>query len=489
MADPGEILQQRVVALLDIVAGIPGGIAGATAAGDDDVVDLIESAQLVLQSAQGILAAAAGELARRSSGSGQQSLARRLGWKTARGVIAAKAGISFGEAARAVSVGEAIRPRVASSGENLPADRPHLAAAVLAGDLPLQVAQLIDRTVEQLATRLDPDLLAVVERDLVAKCCSGRYSVAAFTAHCHRVVEHFDPAGSKGRDDALRRKASVHETWLPNGMLRIVAELDPEAAAFYRTAVRARTNPKRAAGSTGGAVVTDLGARRASKQPTAMEARVAAFIGIMRDAVRIDDGKQAGVDTTILVPDRSAVPALRNRIRDDRRNRETDIRIRGSAIGGRSRHHPAGDGRQIAAARSGRIETRVHESAAIRDPRRIHRVRVPGLRHPVLDARVPPRRTMGLAARPRARHGPRERAPALRVPQPSHGGGVGHPVRRRPGAVVPPARDPRPGSPTSPRREPHPARGRVSGSVGLPRGSGCGCGAGCSTVDPCPPRP
>jgi hypothetical protein len=136
---------------------------------------------------------------------------------------------------------------------------------------------------------------------LVAEFCSGRYSVANFTAHCHEIVELFDAAGAKGRDDALRRKASVHETWLPNGMLRIVAELDPEAAAFYRAAVRARTNPKRTASPNPGAGVADLAARRAVKEPTAMEARVAAFIGIMRDAVKTENGKQAGIDTTILV--------------------------------------------------------------------------------------------------------------------------------------------------------------------------------------------
>lgn len=299
MAGPEEVLLQRVLAVLETVSHVPGGIPGLTAARDDDVIELIESAQLVLQSAQGLLAAAAGELARRSAGSGQQSLARRLGWKTARGVVAAKAGISFGDAARAVAVGEAIRPNVATSGEDLPADRPYIAAAVLAGDLTLPVAQQIDRTLEQLATRLERDLLAELEDDLVAEFCSGRYSVAAFTAHCHEIVEQFDAVGSKGRDDALRRKASVHETWLPNGMLRIVAELDPEAAAFYRAAVRARTNPRRPQTTTRN--VTDLGARRAMKQPTAMEARVAAFIGIMRDAVKATDGKQAGIDTTILV--------------------------------------------------------------------------------------------------------------------------------------------------------------------------------------------
>jgi hypothetical protein len=65
MADSGSILLQRITALCEIADRIPGGIVGLTASQDDDVVDLLESAQQVTLSAQGILAAAAGELARR----------------------------------------------------------------------------------------------------------------------------------------------------------------------------------------------------------------------------------------------------------------------------------------------------------------------------------------------------------------------------------------------------------------------------------------
>ena len=44
--------------------------------------------------------------------------------------VAAKAGIGYGDAGRYVAVGEAIRPNVADSGEDLPADRPAIAATV-----------------------------------------------------------------------------------------------------------------------------------------------------------------------------------------------------------------------------------------------------------------------------------------------------------------------------------------------------------------------
>lgn len=229
-----------------------------------------------------------------------------MGWKSARGVLAAKAGISFSDASRLVAVGEAIRPNVAASGDDLPADRPHVATAIGVGDLSLQIAQLMDETLGKLETRLERDLLDDLERTLVREWCSGRYSVAAFTAHCHEIVDQYDPATTKQRDDVLRRQASIRETWLRNGMLRVVAELDPEAAAFYLTGIRSRTNPRRPVKPTDDPEsptgnVTDLGARRTAKHPTPMEAKVYAFIGIMRDAVKAENGTQAGVDTTILV--------------------------------------------------------------------------------------------------------------------------------------------------------------------------------------------
>ena len=286
--------------MLEIVTRIPGGVPGLTVAGDDDVVGLIESAQLVLQSAHGMFAAGSGESAHRSPGSGQHSLARRLGWKTARGVIAAKAGISFGEAARAVSVGEAIRPNVAASGEDLPADRPHIAAAVLAGDLILSIAQLIDRTLDQLTTRLDRDLLTALERDLVAEFGSGRHSVAEFTAHCLQTVEMFDPSGPRTATTPSAAKPPCTRPGCRTGCSASSPSSTPR--------------PPRSTGPPSAHAPTTNGLRppggqhrdrppgpRTAKQPTDMEAKVAAFIGIMRDAVRCENGPQAGIDTTILV--------------------------------------------------------------------------------------------------------------------------------------------------------------------------------------------
>lgn len=310
MANPGDVLQQRVSAVLDIAARIPGGLPGLTAARDDDLVELVSATQQGMLVLQGVLAAVSGEISRRSSGAGDASLAKRLGYRSARGLIAAKAGIGFGEASRTVDVGEAIRPRVALSGEDLPSERPHIADAVLAGLLPLPVAQLIDGTVEKVEGRMLLDEAGRLERTLVNDFLSRQYTVAAFTRYSDQVVDLLDPDGTKPRDDALRAEATIRETQLSNGMLRVVMELDPESAAYYRAAIRAKTNPRRpdgdepadGAGTTQGpSNVSDIGSRRGRTQPTPMQSKVAAFIRIVRDSLKAEAGTQAGVDTTILV--------------------------------------------------------------------------------------------------------------------------------------------------------------------------------------------
>ncbi len=298
MADPAGILAQRTAALAVVAARVPGGVAGLTCARDADVVDLVATAQAVVASAQGILAAAAGEIARRSQGKGVEgSLARRLGDRSAKGLVTRVAAVPFPEASRAVDVGEMIRANTALSGEDLPADRVRIAEAVLAGELSLVLAHAIDEAITKVAHRLIGDQAEQLERHLVARAVSRTWSVQDFLAYCHRIPNLLDPDGAEGRDQRLRDKASVRESRLGNGMLRIVAELDPEREAYYRAAMAARTNPHRPDDGAAEGVVN--GPDRT--QPDAARSKLEAFVSIFRGALRAEDGRQAGVDTTILV--------------------------------------------------------------------------------------------------------------------------------------------------------------------------------------------
>ena len=299
---------ERVVELLDICARVPDGILGLTHSEDGAIIDVIETAQQIAQSAQGFLAAGAGELDRRSAGVGDDSLAKRLGWKTPAGVIAAKAGISFGEAARAVDVGGMIRPHLGEHGEDLPADRPRVAAAVLSGELPLAMAQRIDRTLDQIAWHLSPADLATVERGLVTQFVSGRFSVAKFIQHCAEMVEQFDVPGAKQRDKNRRQTASIRETWLPDGSLQLIVILDPERAAFYKTAVNLRTNPRR---QQGGTPTADEAADEAADDAADGETGTAATTKGEPGEASDDEGTSPSTPTEIAAATRAPVVAPR----------------------------------------------------------------------------------------------------------------------------------------------------------------------------------
>lgn len=338
MADPAEILLQHTRAVQSIAARVPGGVEGLSCARDSDVVALVAAAQAVVRSAQGLLAAASGELARRSQGDGDASLARRLGEKSAVQVVAKQAGVSLSEAARFVTVGEATVPRVALSGEDLVPKRPHVAAAVAAGTLSVALAESIDRTLATVAGRLWADQADALERMLVEKAVSNTWSVADFTAYCRRIPNTLDPDGAELRENELRGKASIRATQLDNGMLRIVMELDPERAGFWLAAMRARTNPRRTGlaavdanpgdqstgdenvdvqsvdvqnmdvqspGDESAAAespnVTPFARHVDPSQPTPMQAKLDALTAILRDSLRADEGRNAGVDTTMLV--------------------------------------------------------------------------------------------------------------------------------------------------------------------------------------------
>lgn len=293
--DPLAPLLHAVDAVRAADDAVPGGIAGLTCARDSELLDLVDAAQAAVRSAAGILAMASGELSRRSQGDADASLARRLGEKNAVQLVAHRAGLAVHEAAQLVAVGEAVAARVALSGEDLPSKRPHLAEALAAGRLTVPLAAMIERTLASVAHLLWADQAELLERELVEKAASNAWSVADFVAFCKRIPNRLDPDGAGPRDDALKAKSSIRETELENGMLRIVAELDPESAGFYRAAMSARTDPRRSSGEGAG-----LGAADPTK-PTPMQAKVDAFTAILRDSLRNDDGRTGGVDTTILV--------------------------------------------------------------------------------------------------------------------------------------------------------------------------------------------
>ncbi|MFD1720568.1 DUF222 domain-containing protein [Amnibacterium endophyticum] len=299
MADPADVLREHLAAVVALGRRTPSGLGALSAAEDTDLVALLPAVQSLVQAGQGLAALVSGEIARRDGGRTGPSLAQRLGARSARGLVAAAAGMPFGQASAHVAASEIIRRGTGRTGAKGAPERPHVAEAVLAGDLSLSLALLIDDTLEALRDALTSPELDALEAALVERAVSGDCSVATFTKECRRLVEKADPAGADDRDEALKAKASIRETRLRNGLLRVVAELDPERAAYWLAAVRTKTNPRREPSQAEGSDPT--APRPGGAQPDPMVTRLDAFTSICKDSLRADEGDQAGVDTTVLV--------------------------------------------------------------------------------------------------------------------------------------------------------------------------------------------
>lgn len=127
----------------------------------------IGSAKRVLDAMQARIAA---EIAHESRPElGPDSLAKQQGFRSPAQLIAATTGVSAGDAARLVQVGEAVAPRTDLVGDPMPAKYPAVQNALSAGDLPAQSAALIIAFLDRARVGVDRDLVADTERRLVER--------------------------------------------------------------------------------------------------------------------------------------------------------------------------------------------------------------------------------------------------------------------------------------------------------------------------------
>lgn len=181
------------------------------------------------------IAPVAAEIARQSRRElGRDSLAKRQGYASPAVLISTTAGTSIGEAIRIVQVGEATAPRVALSGEPLPAKHPHVAQAVSAGRLGMAPAAALVSLLDRLVLRVDAVRLDAAERELVALAPGLRPD--ELNRLIARAEAHLDPDGVAPRHEALRAERSL-VMQERDGMLHLTAKLDVETAAPVKAAI------------------------------------------------------------------------------------------------------------------------------------------------------------------------------------------------------------------------------------------------------------
>lgn len=247
----------------------------------------------------------AGEVARRSPRGDEGSLAVRMGATSAVALVAERAFLPKTAASLLVRLGEAVRPREALTGQPLPAVRPHLAAAVSAGSLPLELVGPMLHCLAVVGKVLTATELEHLEVHLVTALTEG-WGVDELVAWLKRVPETIDPELGRPREEDLAALAKVTEVALESGLTRFILDLDPETAGYFKTAMDAGATLKRptlldgSPEAPGTVSEADAAAEQADRRPR-RQRRVDGVRLMARRALQTDDGHVGGTAVTVLV--------------------------------------------------------------------------------------------------------------------------------------------------------------------------------------------
>ena len=166
---------------------------------------------------------------------GAGSLAKQQGYRNPARLIAATTGVSTGEAARLVAVGEATAPRADLLGQRLPAKYPSVREALAAGALGAPAAALIVAMLDRCRVAVGAARVAEAERVLVEQAAG--LSVDEVRRLVVRAEAWVDPDGVEPRAEEQRSRRSL-TLFERDGMVHLNAVLDAETAAPVVAAIR-----------------------------------------------------------------------------------------------------------------------------------------------------------------------------------------------------------------------------------------------------------
>lgn len=165
---------------------------------------------------------------------GPNSLAKQQGFRTPAQLIATTTGVSAGEAARLVQVGEAVAPRTDLTGQQKPAKYLTVQQALSSGLLGAQSAALIIAFLDRARIGADPDEIADAERRLTERAAGlSLDDVRRLVKRAEAVLEA-DRLEAREEERRAQRSMTLFER---NGMLHLSLVTPVEEGAPIRAAV------------------------------------------------------------------------------------------------------------------------------------------------------------------------------------------------------------------------------------------------------------
>lgn len=255
MAGIPDALEQLRSQLADAVA-----VDASRGLSDDDLLLATSALERLGRLVDAHRATFAGEVAERSRVElGGQRLSAVKGCRSAVELVERVTQVSGAEARRRVSLGSATREQASFTGEPLPAEYPHVAAALTAGALGADAAGVIVRELGRVRPVADPVKLEAAERELVAQATGAgdaapvRCSAEEIVVQARAWAAFVDQDGPEPDDERAMRKRGFRVGRAHDGLIPVSGDLLPEVAARLIRLFDAHLAPRSAGG-----ILTDV---------------------------------------------------------------------------------------------------------------------------------------------------------------------------------------------------------------------------------------
>jgi hypothetical protein len=265
---------------------------------DDELLTAKRRMAALVRQAQAEDARLAGEIAHRSAAK-DGGLATRMGSVNAAVLVAEVSGTTRESAGTLVKLGRATRPQESPEGEPMRAVRPHLAQALAAGRLPLEIATPIRRMMERLAKRVPAEHLDAIEGAIVERALAGE-SADLFLDWLRTVPAQLDPEGADEREERLEAAASAKRRMLDNGLARWTLDLDPLTDGLFSAALEASSTIRRFRMHLTDDPAPTPEELAAHRRPLAQQ-RIDGIRLLAKKALKVDDGQVGGTAVSLLV--------------------------------------------------------------------------------------------------------------------------------------------------------------------------------------------
>jgi len=210
---------------------------------DEQVCQALAAVENLGRYVDALRARSAGEVAARSRRElGQEGLAQRLGFAKGEHLVEHATRVSPAEARRRTRLGSATRARTSLTGERLPAEFPHVAAAMEEGSVGMDAGQAIITCLTQAARTASADDLDKAEQALTSIAVAEPAEIVAVHSRVWR--EYLDPDGAEPRHEAIRERRAFHLGGERDGVTPFYGAADPVFAALLRSAFAEASGPR-----------------------------------------------------------------------------------------------------------------------------------------------------------------------------------------------------------------------------------------------------